>query len=108
MSGGFIIVPGAGAISTAGTVITGTSTSTSSGTSYGYGVVPNPPHTPRAQTSSSDAKKLESGVYGYIRAIRAMGRTSVNTVEIAQALKVSVEDVERTLVALEKKGVKVA
>jgi hypothetical protein len=50
---------------------------------------------------------LENAVYMHIRAIRTLGRTTINTTEIASALEVSLSDVESTLRSLEKKGVKV-
>jgi hypothetical protein len=53
-------------------------------------------------------KALEAAVYLHIRAIRTMGRTSINTAEIADALAVSLDDVQRAISALKDKGVKVA
>ena len=35
-------------------------------------------------------KRVENAVYAYIRAIRALGHTNINTIEIARALSVSV------------------
>ena len=52
--------------------------------------------------------KLEKAVYAHIRAIRTLGRTSVNTAEIAAALSIPVIDVDRAVANLRDKGVKLA
>jgi hypothetical protein len=52
-------------------------------------------------------KDIESAVYSHIQAVRALGRTQVNTAEIAAALRLRAEVVLRTIHALEGKGVKV-
>lgn len=51
---------------------------------------------------------VEKAVYGYLKAVRALGRTGVNTIEIANALALDLAAVERSIEALKKKGVKVA
>jgi len=53
-----------------------------------------------------DKKATENAIYGYIRAVRALGRTEVNTIEIADALSLSIAAVDQALVSLRKKGVK--
>jgi hypothetical protein len=53
------------------------------------------------------SKNVINAVYGYIRAIRALGRVGVNTAEISQALSISQRDVERAMKALADKGVRV-
>jgi hypothetical protein len=53
------------------------------------------------------SKNIENAVYAYIRAIRALGKTTINTADIAAALELAIADVDRTLSALKKKGVKV-
>jgi hypothetical protein len=53
-------------------------------------------------------KKIEAAVYSHIRAIRALGRTTVNTAEIASALGVPRVLVEQAIASLSKKGVKLA
>jgi hypothetical protein len=53
-----------------------------------------------------DGKKIESAVYAHIQAVRALGRTTINTTEVARALGLSLADVERTLSALRRRGVK--
>jgi len=62
-----------------------------------------------ARAGSASAHRmttLQSAVYSHIRALRALGRTSVDTGEIARALGVSVNDVNSTLEALRAKGVR--
>jgi len=59
----------------------------------------------RRQTQTS--KGVVNAVYGYIRAIRALGRTEINTSEIAEALSLSVSDVNRAISSLKRRGVKV-
>lgn len=56
---------------------------------------------------ASDATSIERAVYAHIRAIRTLGRTSVNTAEIAKALSLSISQVERAVAGLKDKGVKV-
>ena len=53
-------------------------------------------------------RKIEAAVWAYIRAIRALGHRRVNTVEIANALSVSVDEVNRAIGSLRRKGVRVA
>jgi len=57
--------------------------------------------------AGSAAKKVEGAVYAYIQAVRALGRTTIHTEEIAKALGLPVDRVDATLDALKKKGVKV-
>jgi hypothetical protein len=49
---------------------------------------------------------IENAVYGYIQAIRALGRTKINTAEVAAALSLAVSEVNGALSALKKKGVR--
>src|SRR5438309_333359 len=49
---------------------------------------------------------LEKAVYGHIRAVRSLGRQTINTAEIARALSVSVSSVEHAVDRLQSKGVK--
>jgi hypothetical protein len=51
-------------------------------------------------------RKVQNAVYAYIRAIRALGRTEINTDEIAAALSLPVSEVNSAVSALKKKGVK--
>ena len=50
---------------------------------------------------------IEKAVYAHIRAVRALGKKTVNTAEIAEALSLSLEEVHGVLAALKRKGVKV-
>ena len=52
-------------------------------------------------------KNIESAVYAHIQAVRALGRTKVNTVEIAKSLGLSLAVVDKTLKSLKEKGVRV-
>jgi hypothetical protein len=52
-------------------------------------------------------KNIENAIYAHIRAIRALGRKRINTVEIANALALSVPTVNQAIASLKKKGVKV-
>lgn len=67
---------------------------------------------PRA-TVSETAKRpranasVENAVYAHIRAIRTLGRTTINAGEIAKSLSLPVADVNRAVAALKSKGVKV-
>jgi DNA-binding GntR family transcriptional regulator len=62
------------------------------------------PHTRRSARTS---KSVENAIYAYIRAIRALGRNKINTSDIAEALSLSVSEVNHAISALEKKGVKI-
>jgi len=63
---------------------------------------------PPSRRSTRGSKSVESAVYAYIRAIRTLGRTTVNTIEIAAALSIPVSKVNAALDALRRKGVRVA
>ena len=52
------------------------------------------------------SKNIQNATYAYIRAIRALGRTEINTSEIAEALSLPVLEVNRAVSSLKKKGVK--
>ncbi len=98
------IVPGSGSVSTAGTIVTGTSSSTN--VAFPFQMNQVPVHS--AASALRAAQQLQDAVYGYIQAIRALGRTTVDLSEIASALRVSVVDVRSILPALEQKGVRIA
>jgi biotin operon repressor len=51
---------------------------------------------------------VQNAVYAYIRAIRALGRTQINTTEVADALSLSVAEVNGAISSLGKKGVRVS
>jgi hypothetical protein len=61
---------------------------------------------PSAKRGLLRQKKIENAVFGYIQAVRALGRTTINTTEVARALDLNLADVERTLSALRRRGVK--
>jgi uncharacterized membrane protein len=50
---------------------------------------------------------IERAVYAHIRAMRTLGKKTINTAEIAEALSLSLGEVHGALGALKKKGVKV-
>jgi hypothetical protein len=52
------------------------------------------------------SKGVQNAVYAYIRAIRALGRTKINTCEIADALSLSVAEVNLAISSLKKNGVR--
>ena len=54
------------------------------------------------------SKGIQNAVYAYIRAIRALGRTEINTSEVASALSLPVAAVNRAISSLKKKGVRAA
>jgi winged helix-turn-helix DNA-binding protein len=62
---------------------------------------------PHTRPSVRASRRVENAVYAYIRAIRALGRDTINTIEIAEALSLTVPEVNRAISALEKKGVKI-
>jgi hypothetical protein len=53
-------------------------------------------------------RSVEGAVFGYIQAIRALGRTRVTTFDVATALSLTETEVLAVVAALRKKGVKVA
>ena len=84
-----------------GTTYTGTSTSSSTGV-----VGETVQVYKRSPAASQNEKNLESAVYAVIQGMRALGRTQINTTEIAAALSVPLSEVHRVIAALQKKGVK--
>jgi len=59
----------------------------------------------KPQRQRSD-KNIETAVYTYIRALRSLGKTQVNTAEIAKALGLPVSNVDRVLPKLTEKGIR--
>lgn len=49
--------------------------------------------------------ELENAVFGYLQSIRALGRTSINSTEIADALSISVADVDGAVARLRDRGI---
>ncbi len=52
-------------------------------------------------------KKLEAAIYGHLRAMRALGKTVIDTANVAEALSLPVSTVNEVVVRLQKKGIKV-
>jgi hypothetical protein len=63
------------------------------------------PHSAK-RSGESASKKIENAVYAHIRAVRALGRTQINTDEIAKALGLTVAEVNNTIASLRARGVK--
>jgi hypothetical protein len=61
---------------------------------------------PNVRNSARSMAKIENAVYAHIRAIRALGQTSVNTSEVAAALSLPVGQVNSVLSSLKRRGVK--
>lgn len=76
--------------------------SASSGTSGNVIVSPSPAPSP----TSTSKKKLHLAILSHIKAIRTLGRTEINTREIADALCISVQEVNDALEVLKKQGVR--
>jgi hypothetical protein len=72
------------------------------------GEVAEPLARPRLRRRDGQEKRIENAVYAHIRAVRALGRTEVNTAEIAKALRLPLKEVERAVSRLVSKGIKVA
>ena len=73
--------------------------STASGTSGDIMASPSP-------EPPLSKKKLRLAILAHIKAMRTLGRTEINTQEIADALSISVQEVNNTLEALRKHGVR--
>ena len=52
-------------------------------------------------------KEIAAAVYAYIRAMRALGHTQVNSLAVARALSLPVTDVDVAIRTLSDKGVRV-
>jgi predicted Rossmann fold nucleotide-binding protein DprA/Smf involved in DNA uptake len=59
-----------------------------------------------ATPKSEGSKDVQSAVYAHVRALRALGKTTVNSADIARSLGLSIREVESALIRLEKKGIK--
>lgn len=70
-------------------------------------VIGSQPRGARRQQERSKLGDRDKAVYWTLRAMRSVGKTAVNTVEIADALDLSVAEVEAAIVRLQDKGVKV-
>jgi hypothetical protein len=67
-------------------------------------VVESPGTAPRAKHYSE--KNLENAIYAYIQAIRALGRMTVNTSQIADGLSLNIHEVNRAVSSLKRRGVR--
>jgi hypothetical protein len=79
-----------------GQFVTGSTASSTSGD-----IMASPSPEPQASK-----KKLRLAILAHIKAIRTLGRTKINTQEIADALSISVQEVNDALEALKKHGVR--
>jgi hypothetical protein len=89
---------GTGEYSTRGFSIRSGSSSTSSNFEVSPSPSPGPPPVSK--------KKLALAILAHIKAIRALGRTEINTQEVADALCISVQEVNDALEVLKKQGVR--
>ena len=87
---------------TTGATLTSTRTVTTSGTAGVTVVSPAAPGKPLSQA------KIESAVYSYIQAMRALGKTRITTAEIAEALGLPEAVVRNASESLTDKGVRAA
>jgi hypothetical protein len=62
------------------------------------------PNVRRRQTRAN--KNVENAIYTYMRAVRALGRTKIDTGDVANALSLPLDQVNGALSSLKKKGVK--
>jgi Replication protein A C terminal len=53
------------------------------------------------------SRKVENAVYSYVRALRSLGKKTVNTMEIAESLSLPLSDVHNAVKSLANKGIKV-
>lgn len=60
-----------------------------------------PAHAPRFNN-----RDIQRAVYAYIRAVRALGRTRLNTAEIADGLGIPTDWVNRAVTSLRRRGVR--
>ena len=65
------------------------------------------PELPLKQAPVKREASLSSAVYGHIRAMRSLGHTSVKTDQIAKALDLPLEAVDRAVRSMQNKGVKI-
>ena len=63
-------------------------------------------HSKRASVTRRTSKAIENAVYSHIRAVRTLGRTQINTSEVADSLSLPIADVNRAIDALKRKGVR--
>ena len=59
------------------------------------------------QTEPKTEKEIEGAVFSRIRAMRALGKTKIKIQEIAESLSLSVKDVNRAIIRLKNKGIRI-
>ena len=59
------------------------------------------------QTEPKTEKEIEGAVFSRIRAMRALGKTKIKIREIAESLSLSVRDVNRAIIRLKDKGIRI-
>jgi|SRR5688572_24725231 len=74
-----------------------------SGTTSTTAADPAPPFDHARTTKQAE---LERAVVAHLRALRTLGRTEINTLEIADALSIPLSDIHQILDRLKKKGVR--
>lgn len=52
-------------------------------------------------------KDMEAAVYAHVRAVRALGRTTINTLELSRSLGLPLAKVEKAVSNLRSKGIKI-
>lgn len=62
---------------------------------------------PGGRTHARSPHDIEGAILGYVRAIRALGRTTINSAEIAEALSIPLSDVHKAVGNLRPRGVRV-
>ncbi len=79
------------------------------GTSSTYDTISHVLHhdNARRKSRSTSSKTIDAAVYAYIRAMRALGHTQVNSLAVARALSLPVTDVDVAIRTLSDKGVRV-
>jgi hypothetical protein len=60
----------------------------------------------RSGRGRSTSPSVDDAVFGYIRAVRALGRTEVNSIEVARALHLPQSEVDAALHRLRERGVR--
>lgn len=60
----------------------------------------------RRSSKEVNLGKIENAVYSHIRAVRALGRTNISTSDIAESLSLAVNEVNRAVMNLRKKGIR--
>jgi hypothetical protein len=60
-----------------------------------------------APKKAANRSDIGAAVYSHIQAMRSLGRKTINTAEIAKALSLNVNEVDRAIVEMKGKGVKV-